>query len=81
MASKGQCGNMLKRIPKEGDRVKVVSLNIKGTIDYINTASLYIDHEYPIQVDCDSPWDDNSTQTIYRTNLRDLRALKKKVKK
>jgi hypothetical protein len=71
-----------KHLPKEGSRVKVLSLDIKGTITYIDTPSLFVDHFYPIQVELDEPWDKDSSsvQRVYRTNLKDLRKLRKKVK-
>lgn len=71
---------MLKKIPEVGDRVKVLSLNLKATVTYVDMRNIYIGHFYPIQVELDEPWE-SSIQTTHRTSIDDLRALKKKVKK
>lgn len=63
--------------PKKGDRVRLKSVNIKGTIFYVDNRHLFVDHFYPIQVELDKPYDENG-QTMYRTNLPDIVRLKKK---
>ena len=70
---------------KVGDRVKVKSLGIKGTVEYIDQPNLYRDHMYPIQIQLDKPWYDDGgggelpNAYMYRTGLRDIVKLKKKV--
>lgn len=59
-----------------GNRVKARSIGIKGTVEYIDYPYLYRDHMYPIQILLDKPHD---TQMIYRTGLKDIIRLKKKV--
>lgn len=66
------------KIIKSGDRVRIPSLNIKGTVFYVDHKHLYVNHFYPIQVNLDKPHCEDSTQTMYRTNLKDIKRLKKK---
>lgn len=65
---------------KEGQRVRVKSLNIKGKITYIDQPSYFLHHLRPIQIDLDKPYDDHIGQTMYRTDVKDVVRLKKKVK-
>lgn len=65
----------MKTIPKKGDRVRLKSVNIKGTVFYVDTPTLFANHMYPIQVELDKPHDEHG-QTMYRTNLPDLVKLK-----
>lgn len=66
------------RIPKEGDRVRVKSLDIKGRVMYVDQPTLYQHHFSPIQVTLDKPYEDG--QCMYRTDLKDIAFLKKKKK-
>jgi len=61
---------------REGTRVRVLSLNIKGKISYIDYPNLFNHHMSPIQVQLDKPYD-SSEQVIYRTDLKGLKAVKK----
>lgn len=61
-----------------GDRVKVLSLGIKGTIFYLDSPCLYLDYYNPVQVKLDKPRDIHG-QLMYRTNVKDIKRLKKKV--
>lgn len=65
------------KIPKKGTRMKVKSLGIKGTIFYVDNPNIYNHHMHPVQVELDKPYDE-SGQTMYRTNLKDLVSVKKK---
>ena len=66
---------------KEGDRVLVLSLGLKGTVTFIDWKTLKFEHMYPYQLDMDKRYHpDGSTQTMYRTSRMDLRKLRKKVK-
>jgi len=62
---------------KEGDRVKVVSLGIKGTITYVEWNTLDLEHMNPIQLELDKTYDGSGHKT-YRTSLKDLRRLRRK---
>ena len=63
----------------EGQRVRVKGLNIKGSITYIDKPN-YFNHEFhPIQVELDKPYDEHGW-TMYRTNVKDIVKLKKKIK-
>lgn len=64
---------------REGQRVRVKSLNIKGTIFYVDQPDYFNHHFHPIQVTLDKPYDDLG-QTMYRTNIRDIVKLKPKKK-
>ena len=64
------------RIPKEGDRVRIKSIDIKGTVFYVDQPSLYQHHMSPIQVTLDKPYEDD--HCMYRTDLKDIAFLKKK---
>jgi hypothetical protein len=73
--------NNMPKILKEGTRVRVLSLDIKGKIFYIDYRMISYPHTYPVQIELDKPYDE-SGQTMYRTNFWDLKKLiKKKVKK
>lgn len=64
-------------IPKVGQRVKIKSIGIKGTVTFINQNDLFFDHMSPIQVELDRAYDD-SGHRMYRAGLQDLKKLKKK---
>lgn len=64
------------RIPKEGDRVRIKSIDIKGKVMYVDQPSLYQHHMSPIQVTLDKPYEDD--HCMYRTDLKDIAFLKKK---
>ncbi len=57
------------RLPKEGDRVLVSSLQQRGRIDYLDQRNLFHDHMYPVQVILDEPYEDTR---LYRTSIGDL---------
>jgi len=63
---------------KVGQRVKVKSLGIKGTVEYIDHPNLYRDHMYPIQIILDKPYYEPITPNsyMYRTDLGDINKLK-----
>lgn len=64
-----------------GDRVRIRSLGIKGTIEYIDYRHAHQDFMHPFQVRLDRPWGEEPPLGIYRTSLTDLVKLKKKKKK
>ncbi|WP_422661646.1 hypothetical protein ACK8P5_26350 (plasmid) [Paenibacillus sp. EC2-1] len=64
-------------IPTNGKRVKVKSLGIKGTVEYVNMNDIAHSHFSPVQVFLDKPYDD-SGHRLYRTGIEDLVKLKKK---
>ena len=70
----------LDKLPEVNGRVRIKHLNIKGTVVYIAKEYLFANHMYPIQVKLDQPYDD-SGQTMYRTNLKEIVKLKKKTTK
>lgn len=64
---------------KEGDRVRVVSLNIKGTVSYIDWRLIKYNHMYPFQIELDKAYDkENSGHKTYRTERSDLRRLRRR---
>lgn len=65
----------MKKTPELGQRVRIVSIDKKGTVEFIDWPRLYLDYYYPIQIRLDKPHDD---QLIHRTYLSDLKSLKKK---
>jgi hypothetical protein len=65
------------RILRENDRVRVKSLNIKGKIVYIDYPNIYNHFYSPFQIELDKPYDEHD-QTVYRTSIKDIVALKKK---
>jgi len=66
-------------VPKVGDRVKVLSLGIKGTVEYVAINELPFSHLYPIQLLLDKPYDENGHR-MYRVGLQEIKLLKKKKK-
>lgn len=64
---------------KEGQRVRVKSLNIKGTVSFVDQPNYFLDYMHPIQVELDRPYDEHK-QTMFRTNIKDIVRLKKKNK-
>ena len=62
---------------KEGQRVRVKSLNIKGRIFFIDAPNYFNHHLSPIQVELDKPHDEHG-QTMWRTNVKDIVKLKPK---
>jgi len=66
-------------VPKVGDRVKVLSLGIKGTVEYISINDLPFSFLYPIQLKLDKPYDETGHR-MYRVGLDDIKLLKKKEK-
>lgn len=66
-------------VPKKGQRVRIPSVNVKGTVEFVNTNDLFFNERYAIQVTLDKPYDD-SGQLMLRTNLTDIEKIKKKKK-
>lgn len=64
---------------REGQRVRVKSIDSKGRIFYINQADYYEDHFLPIQIELDTPYSEHG-QTMYRTDIKDIVRLKPKKK-
>lgn len=62
---------------EEGQRVRVKSVNIKGTIFFIDQPNYFNHHFHPVQITLDEPYDDLG-QTMFRTNVRDVIKLKPK---
>lgn len=65
------------KILEEGQRVRVKSVNIKGTIFYIDQPNYFNHHFHPIQITLDKPYDDLG-QVMFRTNVKDIVKLKPK---
>lgn len=63
------------KMPKLGQRVRVVSIDVKGSVEFIDWPRIYLDYYYPIQIKLDKPYDG---QLMHRTSLRDIKKLKKK---
>lgn len=55
--------------PKKGDKVRIPSINITGTIQYVANKYLFVEHYYPIQVMLDEAYEEH---VMLRTNLKDL---------
>jgi len=70
---------VVKIMIKVGQRVKVKSLNIKGTVEYIDKPYLNRDYMYPIQVRLDKPYYKpvQPNSYLYRTGLKDLIIIKR----
>lgn len=66
-------------VPQKGERIRIPSIGIKGTVEFVDTNNLFFNHFYPIQVLLDKPHDD-SGQRMFRTNLKDIEKVKKKDK-
>jgi len=66
-------------VPKIGDRVRIPSVNIKGKVEFVNTNDIFFNERCAIQVLLDKPYDD-SGHLMLRTNLTDIKKLKKKKK-
>lgn len=64
-------------MPREGDRIRVLSLDRKGTVFYVDSINLLRDYFNPIQVELDKPTDKHG-QRMYRTGVKDIKILKKK---
>lgn len=70
----------MRRPPKEGMRVLVKSLNIRGTIFHVDRADLFTECLYPVQVELDKPYDESDHRMI-RTDLKDIQKLIKRRKR
>jgi hypothetical protein len=60
-------------IPKVSDRIHVNTYfhNGAGTVVFVDNASLFEKHCFPIQVELDEPYDD-SEQKMIRINLKEI---------
>lgn len=67
------------KVLKEGQRVRVKSLDIKGVITYVDFPNYYNHYMHPIQIELDKP-QGLADQTMFRTNVKDIVRLKKKPK-
>ena len=63
---------------KEGQRVRVKGIDIKGRIFFIDQPNYWNEHMRPIQVELDKPHEHG--QTMYRTDVQDIVRLKPKKK-
>lgn len=62
---------------KEGQRVRIKSINAKGRICYIDWVRIHMPEMYPVQVALDKPYRGGS---MYRASGDDLVKLKKEAK-
>lgn len=60
-----------------GKRAKVISLGIKGTIEFVDRSNLVNHHLNPVQLVLDQPHTEHSDSVTYRTSVLDLKTVKK----